>query len=72
MTIAQLQPSQTKPAFVGKVYKDNESVDALDDSEGFSTLDAKLLASLTNCAKGDLGRQIATFKELRAREVKSL
>ena len=38
--------------------------------KGFATLDAKLLASLTNCAEGDLGRQIATFKELRAREEK--
>ena len=37
---------------------------------GFPTLDAKLLSSLTNCAEGGLGRQIATFKELQARENK--
>ena len=58
--------------WVGKVYKDSQTIDALDDSEGFATLDAKLLASLTNCAEGDLGRQIATFKELRAREDKNV
>ena len=57
--------------WVGKVYKESQTIDALDDSEGFATLDAKLLASLTNCAEGDLGRQIATFKELRAREDKN-
>ena len=57
-------------SWVGKVYNESQTIDALDDSEGFATLDAKLLASLTNCAEGDLGRQIATFKELRAREEK--
>ena len=66
---ASAKPDEAR-IWVGKVYADAQTVDVLDDSEGFATLDAKLLASLTNCAEGDLGRQIATFKELRAREEK--
>ena len=68
---ASAKPDEAR-SWVGKVYKDSQTIDALDDSEGFATLDAKLLASLTNCAEGDLGRQIATFKELRAREDKNV
>ena len=66
---ASAKPDEAR-TWVGKVYRDSQTIDALDDSDGFATLDAKLLASLTNCAEGDLGRQIATFKELRAREDK--
>ena len=66
---ASAKPDDAR-TWVGKVYTESQTIEALDDSEGFATLDAKLLASLTNCAEGDLGRQIATFKELRAREEK--
>ena len=66
---ASAKPDDAR-SWVGKVYKESQTIEGLDDSEGFATLDAKLLASLTNCAEGDLGRQIATFKELRAREEK--
>lgn len=52
MTLLRLQPDEAR-IWVGKVYADAQTVDALDDSEGFATLDAKLLASLTNCAEGD-------------------
>ena len=70
MSAASAKPDDARK-WIGKVlFQEDQKIDALADSEGFPTLDAKLLASLTNCAEGDLGRQIATFKELQARENK--
>ena len=70
VSAASAKPDDARK-WIGKVlFQEDQKIDALADSEGFPTLDAKLLASLTNCAEGDLGRQIATFKELQARENK--
>ena len=57
---------------VGNVYVDDQTVDVLHRSEGFAALDAKLLGSPANCAEGDLGRQIATFKHPWACENKPM
>ena len=69
VSAASAKPDDARK-WIGKVFQEDQKIDSLADSEGFPTLDAKLLSSLTNCAEGGLGRQIATFKELQARENK--
>ena len=69
VSAASAKPDDARK-WIGKVFQEDQKIDSLAELEGFPTLDAKLLSSLTNCAEGDLGRQIATFKELQARENK--
>ena len=53
-------------AWIAKVWEKDADEKALRDSEGFSTLDAKIMSALTNILEGDFGRQIDTFKETEA------
>ena len=64
VSAASAKPDKAR-LWLGKVYEDAVTTMDLDDSEGFITLDAKLLSSLTNCAEGDLARQLNTFKETK-------
>ena len=64
VSAASAKPDKAR-LWLGKVYEDAVTTKDLDDSEGFITLDAKLLSSLTNCAEGDLARQLNTFKETK-------
>ena len=53
-------------AWIAKVWEKDADEKGLRDSEGFSTLDAKIMSALTNILEGDFGRQIDTFKETEA------
>ena len=53
-------------AWIAKVWEKDADEKALRDSEGFSTLDAKIMSALTNILEGDFGRQVDTFKETEA------
>ena len=53
--------------WVEEVFRTDQSVDALNDSGKFVTLDAKLMSSLTNICEGDFARQLDIFKEEQAK-----
>ena len=52
--------------WLSKVWDKEVDEKELRDSEGFSTLDAKIMSALTNIIEGDFGRQTDTFKETEA------
>ena len=55
-------------AWVGEVWKEGQTIEALRKVAPFATLDAKLLSALTNIITGDFARKVDTFKETEANE----
>jgi hypothetical protein len=53
--------------WVEEVCKTDQTVEALQNSGKFVTLDAKLMSSLTSICEGDFARQLDIFKEEQAR-----
>ena len=49
-----------------KVWDKDTKIDDLRDTEGFPTLDAKVLSAITNVLEGEFARQIDSFKEREA------
>ena len=49
--------------WIYKVERPGMTVEALADSEGFTTLDTKLASALIQVAKGDLGRKLANMAD---------
>ena len=55
-------------AWIGEVWKEGQTIEALRKVAPFATLDAKLLSALTNIITGDFARKVDTFKETEANE----
>jgi len=53
--------------WVEEVFKTDQTVEALQNSGKFVTLDAKLMSSLTSMCEGDFARQLDIFKEEQAK-----
>ena len=53
--------------WIEEVFKTDQTIEALQDSGKFVTLDAKLMSSLTNICDGDFARQLDIFKEAQAK-----
>ena len=51
---------------LSKVWDKDTKIDDLRDTEGFPTLDAKVLSAITNVLEGEFARQIDSFKEREA------
>ena len=51
-----------------QVFEQDQSLDALQDSGKFVTLDAKLMSAITNVVEGDMARQLDIFKEAKAKQ----
>ena len=49
--------------WLSKVWDKDTKIDDLRDTEGFPTLDAKVLSAITNVLEGEFARQIDSFKE---------
>ena len=52
--------------WLSKVWDTETKVDDLRDTDGFATLDAKVLSAVTNVFEGELARQVDSFKEREA------
>ena len=52
--------------WLSKVWDKETKVDDLRDTDGFATLDAKVLSAITNVLEGEFARQIYSFKEREA------
>ena len=52
--------------WLSKVWDQDTKIDDLRDTEGFPTLDAKVLSAVTNVLEGEFARQIDSFKEREA------
>ena len=52
--------------WLSKVWDKDTKVDDLRDTEGFPTLDAKVLSAISNVLEGEVARQIDSFKEREA------
>ena len=52
--------------WLSKVWGKETKVDDLRDTDGFATLDAKVLSAVTNILEGEFARQIDSFKEREA------
>eukprot|EP00435_Cladocopium_sp_Y103_P004154 s3956_g1.t1 len=54
--------------WIGEVWKEGQTIEALRKVAPFATLDAKLLSALTNIITGDFARKVDTFKETEAND----
>ena len=52
--------------WLSKVWDKDTKIDDLRDTEGFPTLDAKVLSATTNALEGEFARQIDSFREREA------
>ena len=52
--------------WISETWKKGQTLEALRDVGKFTTLDAKLLAALTNILTGDFARKVDTYKETEA------
>ena len=50
-------------SWINKVWVEGQTIEGLVSPEGFTTLDAKLLAALSSIATGEFARKVDTFKE---------
>eukprot|EP00435_Cladocopium_sp_Y103_P062131 s659_g23.t1 len=56
--------------WIGEVWKEGQTIEALRKVAPFATLDAKLLSALTNIITGDFARKVDTFKETEANDAR--
>ena len=54
--------------WINEVWVEGQTVEALKDPKGFTTLDAKLLSALSAIASGEFARKVDTFKEKESLE----
>ena len=50
-------------SWINKVWTEGQTIEGLASAEGFTTLDAKLLAALSSIGIGEFPRKVNTFKE---------
>ena len=50
-------------SWINKVWVEGQTIEGLASPDGFTTLDAKLLAALSSVATGEFARKVDTFKE---------